>query len=304
MSTPPLHLLSVDDLSDVFIERVSARADQLADGERPDPARGAGRSVALLFLASSLRTRFGFSAAAVDLGLTPLPLDELRWEEGMTQAESFADTLRVVGGLTDAIVARTPFELDRRIVAADCPVPFVNGGDGWNQHPSQALVDLCAIRRFRGEPQDLRIGIVGDLSMHVSRSLLQLLERTPPAALRLIAPSMRDEPGIERGGPLASVTERTTSWDTDGLDVVYLAGLPEGEGDHHLDASERAAYALTAERAEALDSEAIVLCPLPRIDEITDEARDHRSVRIFEQSDLGRAVRTALLELILEPALR
>lgn len=296
--TNPRHLLSIDDLDDDDVASVLARADDLAAGAAP-AARGDRQLLALLFLASSMRTRVGFAAAGASVGLSALTIDELRFEDGMTAAETFADTIRVISGQAAAIVARTPFELDRKVIAREASVPVINGGDGWNEHPTQALIDLHAIATFAPATDALRIGIVGDLRMHVSRSLVRLLARRPIAELRLIAPPGRDDLGFELPEALRSCTLRADHWDTAGLDVIYLAGLPEGGGLLRLDDAGRGAFALDSKRVAALAPGAVVLCPLPRIDEISDDARDHPAVRVFEQSDLGHWVRTAVLEMLL-----
>lgn len=298
--TAARHLLAVGDLTDGEVESLFARADELAVGAGPANG-GAGRVLALLFLSSSLRTRAGFAAAGAALGFSPLLVDELRFETGMTMAESFADTLRVVSGQSGAIVTRTPFELDRVLVERESLVPTINGGDGWDEHPTQALIDLYAIAKLAPPSDGIRIGLVGDLRMHVSRSLVRLLARHPIAELRLIAPPGRDDLGFDLPEALVGCTTRTDRWDTSGLGVVYLAGLPEGDGALHLDEAARRRYALDLDRARALDPATIVLCPLPRIDEIRDEARDHPAVRVFEQSDLGRWIRTAVLEFLVPP---
>lgn len=289
-------LLDVDDLSPEAVTALFARAEEIraAGGRRHAP--GSVGTAALLFLAPSLRTRVGFAAAARMIGLDVVLIDELRWEPGMTQPESVGDTLRVVSGMVDVVVSRTPSELDRAMVRSACTVPFVNGGDGWNAHPTQALIDLHAMTLMRGRVEDQRIGIVGDLRMHVSRSLIRLFEWFPPRELRLVSPPGRDDPGLAMSGALKARVARRGAWDVEGLDVVYLAGLPEGAGPGRLRGPERAAFALTAARAQELSDETVVLCPLPRIDEIDDEALYHPSVRVFEQSDLGVAVRAAVLE--------
>jgi aspartate carbamoyltransferase catalytic subunit len=297
----PRHLLSVADLSDGEVLGLLARADELAIDPHRAVRIGAGRTMALLFLSSSLRTRVGHARAGVALGFSPISIDELRFETGMTSPESFRDSLRVVSGMSDLVVARTPFPIDRATVEQDCLVPFVNGGDGWNEHPTQALIDLYAITRLRGDIAGLRVGIVGDMRLHVSRSLVRLLERFPPRELRLIAPAGRGDLGLDDTEQRHERTTTRDRWDTADLDVVYLAGLPEGQGSLRLDEVERAAFALTKDRAEALDPEAIVLCPLPRIDEITDEARGHPQVKAFAQSDAGTAVRMAILEVVMAP---
>lgn len=296
----PHHLLTVGDLDRTTVAELLCRADELRHAGQDVGELGRGRSASLLFLTPSLRTRTGHAAAAARLGLAPVTIDELRFGMGMSASETFADTLRVVSGLTDLVITRTPFQLDRSLVERESRAPVINGGDGGNEHPTQALIDLAAITAEAGPVDQLRVGMVGDLGMHAARSLVRMFELLPPVELRLIAPPGRDDPGFELLGPLAARTRRTDSWDTDGLDVVYMVGLPEGQGAARLDDEARALYALSADRVASLDSGAVVLCPLPRIDEISDGARYHPSVRMFQQSDRGLFVRMAVIERLLD----
>jgi aspartate carbamoyltransferase catalytic subunit len=288
------HILSVDDLDLAEIDGLLDRARAIRVGEEPSSdARGV---LGLLFLSSSLRTRVGFAAAGARCGLAPVEIPELRWEAGMTTAESFEDSLRVITGMVDLLVVRTPFELDRQLVERNCAVPVISGGDGSNEHPIQGLIDLAAIETECGPVEELSIGIVGDLGMHVSRSLVKLLGHRPPGHLRLMAPATRDALGIDLPTALADRAVFRHALDLEGLDVVYVAGLPEGSGEERLDAHQRGEFAITPDSIRSLAPEAVVLCPLPMIDEVDRRLRDHHQVRVFEQSDRGTSIRMAVLE--------
>jgi aspartate carbamoyltransferase catalytic subunit len=288
------HVLAVSDLSEADVDRVVQRAADLAAGASPDRRRPL---IATMFLSSSVRTRVGFSAAAARLGGSVVDASELRFGPEMSTSESFEDAVRVVSGMVDAIVVRVPFPLDRDTVARVAQCPVVNAGDEGGEHPSQALVDLAAVQRYAGPVDGLRVGLCGDLGMRAVSSLLRLLERRPPAALRLMAPAGRG-PRVDLGR-LAGLAEPSPVR-FDGLDVLYLPGLPERGPGGALDREQRAAYALTGARLAELDAGAVVLSPLPVIDEIDDVARADERVRMFEQSDHGVHVRAALLELVLD----
>lgn len=163
--------------------------------------------------------------------------------------------------------------------------------DGDNEHPTQAVIDLYAIERFLGPPAELRIAICGDLGQRTARSLIRLLERTPPRSLRLIAPPGRDDPGVPLSAPLSGRLRNRAD-----LDLLYMAGLPPGGDKGRLSAAAREPYVLTAQRLGTLPADAIVLSPLPMVDEISPEARTDPRVRCFAQSDKGLFVRMAVLE--------
>lgn len=275
-----------------------ARAELAGSGL---PATKRPFTVGLLFLSPSLRTRVGFSVAASRLGGAPVDVAGSRWAPGMSDAESFADTLRAVSGMVDIVVVRVPFVLDRDVVASCSVAPLVNAGDGV-EHPTQAIVDLLAVEEERGPLDSLSIGVCGDLNSRSARSLLKVLERTPPRRLTLMSPGERHVPEPMSGGALAERTVVLDRADFADLDVLYLPGLPEGTDDNRLDATRRAEFALTAERQAELPADAVVLSPLPLIDEVSEEARGDPRLRFFAQSDRGVAVRMAVLRTLLSPS--
>lgn len=291
------HLITIGDLGKEEIRAILALAEEFsAPGRRTD--RGRPFSVGLLFFAPSLRTRVGFAEATFRLGGSVIDVSESRFGPGMSHAESYADTIRTFSGMVDAVVTRTPFALDRQAVERNCMAPLINGGDGNANHPTQSLVDMFAIEHLRGPIRGLSLGICGDLRSRCSRSLLALLEMFPPRDLTLISPVERSLRAGTLGPILAARTSTRPYADPRGLDVLYLVGLPEGEGHERLGADQRAPFVLTPERLRDLPTDSIILSPLPVIDEITDEARLDPRVRFFQQSDLGVWVRMAVLELL------
>lgn len=277
-------------------------ADRLRSGAPPPPHPG--RAVALLFLSSSLRTRVGFAVATTRLGAQPIDAGTLRWSGGMSAAESFGDTIRTLSGMVDVVVCRTSARLDRRELDERCAVPLISGGDA-AAHPSQGLIDLFALRSLGRPLSELHVLICGDLGSRVVRSLLDVLERFPPARLTLAAPPGRDDPG-PFGASLTGRLVRRSEFDPTGADVVYLAGLPAGDpgSASYLDQHTRHSYALTAERLALLGSGAVVLSPLPLVDELAEDVRADRRCQAFDQSDDGVFVRAALLDFFLSSARR
>jgi aspartate carbamoyltransferase catalytic subunit len=287
------HLLDIDDLADPALEQLLSPA-----GARPASIRRPFVT-GLLFLSASLRTRVGFAVATARLGGTPVVVAAARDTPEMSRAESLADTLRTLGGMVDAVVIRPGQSLDRALVRASSPVPVVNGGDPGGEHPTQALIDVFAMERLAGPVRDLHIGICGDLTLRATRSLLALLSRRPPRQLTLIAPPPRSGHRVALSPALVSRTDQRPEADFSGFDVLLLPGLPEGLAAGRLGEPERAAYALTEQTASTLPRDAIVLSPMPVIDEISAAARHDPRIRMFEQNDLGVQVRMAVLRYLL-----
>jgi aspartate carbamoyltransferase catalytic subunit len=287
------HIVTSDDLDDEVIERLRSLAAQTNDASPLHVPLHLG----LVFLEPSLRTRLGFATAAVRLGGTYVEVTERRWQPGMSEPESIHDVVRVVSGMTDVVVFRTP-EPARDLVV-ESAVPTINGGDGAGEHPTQAVIDLVAMERFCGPVERLHVGICGDLRMRAARSLVRLLGRTPPDHLTLIAPPGRDD--LDRAIPesLARRVTRAAVLDPSTLDVLYLPGLPEGEGENLLVQEVRQRYAVTPSVLARLPATSVVLSPMPVIDEIASSVRRDPRVRLFETTDLSVAVRMELLAIAL-----
>jgi aspartate carbamoyltransferase catalytic subunit len=292
----PRHLLSIGDLGRDGILAILDRAEELRT--RPtDPHRFAGKVLGLLFFQPSTRTRFGFHAAMARLGGTAIELNETKHQPGMTRAESLSDTVRCVSAYCDAMVLRHFSVAAFEESLSGSAVPVINGGSGVEHHPTQTLIDLFAIRRHFGRIEGLRVGIVGDLeSSRAMRSLLRALAYFPPRELRLMLPA-GEAPGLlpEELTVKPAISHMLLAGD---LDVLYMGGLPEG-GDGIYPEEDRAPFRLTAERAASLEASALVLDPLPRIDEIDPAVDTIPQARYFEQSADGVYVRGAILDTFL-----
>jgi aspartate carbamoyltransferase catalytic subunit len=293
---PHRHLLSVDDLTQAEIAAALRRAGELRVGAAARRA-ASGTLVCAAFFESSTRTRLGFAAAAARVGVGVVEIGEARSGPAMSAAESLADTVRVVSGMADVVLLRHPDAAAAHDAAFAARSPVVSAGLGEREHPTQALVDLFAIAQAFPAIDGLRVGLVGDLAgSRAAHSLARALGRHSLGELRLVAPDRRELQPEWCDGHDPAIVTRADRLELEGLDVAYFAGLPERRGDDVLDAAARGAFALGPTAIRGLPERAIVLSPLPRIDEI-DRALDcDPRCRYFAQSDDGVHVRTALLE--------
>ena len=296
LSSSDDHFLhSIDDLTAARVDDLLAAAAEFERSGLPDATRRPF-SVGLLFLSASLRTRVGFAVAATRLEGSSVEVLELRGAPGMSAEEGFDDTLRVLSGMVDVAVVRVPFELERDRLRACLASAYVNAGDGNAHHPTQALIDLYAINRARGAHRDLSIAICGDLGTRTARSLIELMDLSPPRELALIAPAGRDRLPVAVGPELDTRISRRPAGDFEGLDILYMAGLPARSSAGVVGADVRKAFALDAAGLAALAGDAVVLAPMPVIDEIVPEARSDPRVKVFEQSDRAVFMRMAILD--------
>lgn len=287
-----MFIRTIADLSDPDIRSILARADEYRLG-LANPPDIAGAVVGLVFLDASLRTRVGFACAAARLGATPISVMQRRANE-VSAAESTFDTLRTVCGYCDVVVARLaePFEALPRGATAH----VINGGDRGprQEHPSQALIDLFALTRNAKPIAEMVIVLAGDLRMRSARSLLAILERFPPKRL-VIATLPALEVGFELPSGLAGLVEYRGILDLHDADVLYMVGIPDGaitdEGRSNLRLSERV--------LKTLSPNAIILSPMPLIDEVQHAVRDDVRMQFYRQSDEAMFVRMSLLEYVI-----
>lgn len=291
------HLYDIRDLDSRDVLALLDRAQELSRNPSEIVHQFRGLVVGLFFFEASTRTRLGFRAAIGRLGASAIELHSTRYEPGMLEPESELDSFRSVAGFADLVILRHHDQEAFESMLAQTPIPVINAGSGSSRHPTQALVDLFAIRSLLGRIEGLRIGIVGDLSTsRATKSLVTAFKFFPPKELRLIAPRGYELPP----GILAEIPDVDTSscevFELSNLDVLYMAGFPlkrHSEGareDLHFQ------YCLTVDKAQALPRSAIILSPLPRIDEIDRGVDRLPTAAYFEQSRLGQFIRIALIE--------
>jgi len=292
----PRSLFDVDDLSDQAIRAILARAGELASGaeiSRPY----AGRTVGQFFSQPSTRTRVGFTAAVARLAGTVVDVSGPKFQPGMDGPESIADTARVLDDYCHVLVIRHASESAVREFAHAAEVPVINGGAGRVAHPTQTLIDLFAIQRSAGRLESLRVGIMGDLATsRTGRSLFKALVRFAPAEIRLMAPAghlLPDETTASAGSVIVTCREALV---LEGLDVLYVAGMPPGTGDAQLPVAIRERFYVTRTRLSVMDPSAAVLCALPRTGDIDPDADGDPRAHYFRQSAEGLFVRMALME--------
>jgi len=288
-------LLRAGELDRSRIDRLIAAAREYAsDGPSHDLW---GKIVALLFFEDSLRTRLGFEVAAARLGATATTITQWKQTAQMAVSESLDDAVRCIAPYCDAICLRhsEPGVVDR--VAQLVPTPVINCGNGDDEHPTQALIDLLAIGTLRGAIDGVRVAIVGDLRhMRVAHSLLLAIANYSDVHVRCIAP-----PGLEMPEPCTRAYlarghafEASSELWLDDIDVVYVAGLPSTPANGVVRADQDR-YRLDPEVVGRLPERTRILCPLPRIDEIASAVDETVQAAYFEQNALGLPMRMAVL---------
>lgn len=296
------HILRIGDLAKEEILAILERAEELRNGAKPRifPRKVLG----LLFFQPSTRTRFGLAAAVARLGGSSICLDKAKFQTGMAEAESFEDTLRSISGYCDAFALRHEDEdsIDRAAVIFES-APLINAGNGNDEHPTQALIDLFAIQRWHGHLDGLRIGIVGDLSgSRACHSLIASIWCFAPQEVRLMKPRDVELPSKFLASSSLGLIRTSPDLAFENLDVLYFAGFPKGTGrDAHQELS-RLQFRLSEEHLALVPPNCVILSPLPRIDEIDPVVDRTPNARYFQQSMEGLFVRIATIERVLGKA--
>jgi aspartate carbamoyltransferase catalytic subunit len=290
-------IISIRDFSREQIEDVLDHAQRI----RPDPQLLVGKVMASLFFEPSTRTQLSFATAMQRLGGRVIGFSGTEGTS-VVKGESLQDTVRTIERYADVIVMRHPLEGSARLVADTVTIPVINAGDGANQHPTQTLMDLFTIKKFQQRLDDLKIGLVGDLKYgRTVHSLALALTRFRKIELRLISPpTLRMPQAILK--ELSGIVPYTETEDLDlrDLDVVYVTRIQK---ERFPDIEEyekvKGAYVITLKACERLKPNAILLHPLPRVDEIAPDVDALPQAKYFDQVQNGVPVRMALLKLVL-----
>lgn len=283
------HLLTTEHLGRVEIGQMLDTADHMREiNSRPMPKVPAlrGKTVASVFFEDSTRTRLSFETAAKRLSADTMTFSAA--SSSVNKGESLRDTIETLGAMgVDAFVVRHRSSGVPLSVTQWTDASVINAGDGWHQHPTQALLDAFTITRSLGVGNDmsgLTVAIVGDIKhSRVARSDIDLFT-TLGARVILVGPSTLMPTSVS-----AWPVQWTSTLDDviDQVDVLYLLRIQKERMNSGLlpsmsEYSER--FALTESRARALRPSALVMHPGPM----------NRGVEI--QCDPGRVPQSKILD--------
>ncbi len=287
------HLISIDDLTKDDIEYILKKADdflEVAEGKKRSEILK-GKILANLFFEPSTRTRMSFETAMKRLGGDVINLGSVE-ATSVAKGESLADTIRVVNNYADCIVIRHYREGAARFAAEISDVPVINAGDGAGQHPTQTLLDLYTIRN-EAKLKNLKIALIGDLKYsRTIHSLIKALSLFNAEILLVSPPSLRlPEDLLEID---AKFVETDLKRAIEEADVLYVTRIQkERFPDEEEYRKVAGSYKITAEMLQK--SDAIVMHPLPRVDEISYDVDDLSNAVYFKQAFYGVPVRMAIL---------
>jgi aspartate carbamoyltransferase len=266
-----------------------------------------GNIVTLLFYEPSSRTFGSFSTSIKRLGGQTISIQDAKRVSSIAKGESLKDTIRVFNAYSDAIILRHPQSGAAEIAARVSEIPIINAGDGTNEHPTQALMDLYTLYEHFGKLDNLKAVFAGDmLNGRTVHSLLRGLTIYKNNIAYLLSP-----PELQLAKADIDFLQKS------GLTIIQIDSENDIPKDAHfwywtrvqkerftnLDDYERTKhrYILTKELlAKKGNSKLIIMHPLPRVGEILEEVdQDKRAVYFGDQIKNGVFVRMALLGLII-----
>ena len=296
-------IISVRDLDKQKLESIFDATNKIIDmggDQRREIARG--KTLGYLFFEPSTRTRLSFEAAMALLGGTSIGIADVL-SSSIHKGETLGDTVKIISSYCDVLALRHSLDGSSRFAAEASNKPVINAGSGTEEHPTQTIQDLFTIRKEKKKIDGLKIGIVGDLKY--GRTVYSLLYGLSnyDVDVHLISPEslrIRSDSTYVIKKEL-SYTESTTLDDyIDDLDVLYVTRIQkERFPDEEEYVNVKGSYVIGLDMIKKMKDDAIILHPLPRVDEISTDVDKTKQAKYFEQAEYGKYTRAALLGLIL-----
>ncbi len=277
-------ILAILDTASAYAERPRGRMQELHD-----------RIVAAAFFEPSTRTRLSFETASHRLGASIIGFAD-GTSTSSVKGESLEDTVKVLSGYGDLLVLRHPEKGAAERAARVSDVPVINAGDGSGEHPTQTFLDLYTMRQNLGELAGRRVAVMGDLRYgRTVHSLVPALQGLGAEVVAVPAPglSLPDDVGNGRVPEIELEDAAATS------DVLYVTRVQKERMTASESADGSGRLVVDGALLARTKSRAIVMHPLPRVDEISVDVDSLPSAKYFEQARNAVPVRMSVLSHIL-----
>ena len=310
------HILSIDQFDRSDIEKLFSVADKLEPFASKEKITRVleGAILGNMFFEPSTRTRISFGASFNLLGGNVREITEVG-SSSLAKGESLADTAQVLSGYSDIIVLRHPENGSVQKFAEASRVPVINAGDGSNEHPSQALLDLYTIKKELSQNKknldNLRIALVGDLKYgRAVHSLCKILSKYSNVKMDLVSPEELQLPEdllnqLTDAGVSVNETENLEEGISE-VDIIYVTRVQEERFNNKEDANKyRGLLSLNQSIYTAnCEPNTVIMHPLPRdsrsdANELDRDLYANPNLAIFRQADNGVVIRMAMFALVL-----
>jgi aspartate carbamoyltransferase catalytic subunit len=295
-------IVSIRDFTREEIDHILKTTDKVEPLARKGSDMLHGKILATAFFEPSTRTRLSFESAMYRLGGACIGFADPR-AASVEKGENLADTVRVIENYADALVIRHPLEGAARLAAEFASVPVINAGTGAEEHPTQALLDLYTMKREKGTIDGLTVGLVGDLRYGRTVHSLAYALAQYNVKLHLISPDqlrMRRDVLVEVEKKIGVEESTDLTKLLPDLDVIYMTRIQK---ERFPDLAEyekvKGSYRLSLAELASAKADAIVMHPLPRVDEISPDVDGTAHAKYFKQVWYGLLTRMTLISLVL-----
>jgi len=298
------NLISIHDLVRDDIEFILEQAAAMESVAIKRSKELSTKIMACLFFEASTRTRLSFESAMLRLGGNVLGFADVAVSSAGGKGETLADTIRTVERYADVIVMRHPLDGSARVAAEFSSVPIINAGSGSEEHPTQGLLDMYSIKKFKGNIDGLSVSLCGDLKYGRTVHSLGMALSHYDVKIKLAAPpTLRMKPAIVNEMKKAGLEVKEVDSVEEAMkdaDVVYMTRIQK---ERFPDISEydavRGKFRISLDEVALMPEDGIILHPLPRVDEIDSEVDATPQAKYFDQVYSGVVTRMAILKMIL-----
>ncbi len=301
------HILSTQQfLNRKTLQKIFKIADKFEKADQKDkvPKLLQNKILSCVFYEPSTRTRFSFESAMLKLGGQVISTESAGHFSSAIKGETLEDSIRIISGYSNAIVLRHPDAHAAERAAKVSQVPIINAGDGTGEHPTQALLDFYTIQKEIGRIDNFKIGLVGDLLYgRTIHSLIYLLSLAHNVEVFLVSPKELRLPEKYKSFLKARKIKFSESSNLESvlskIDVLYMTRVQkERFASRQLYERVKNAFVLNKNLLDKLNKRAIIMHPLPRVNEISQEVDSDNRAAYFRQARNGLYIRMALLDLL------
>ena len=297
------HIIKSQQFDQKLLHKIFSLADKL---EHTKETSLKGKIMASLFYEPSTRTRFSFESAMLRLGGSVITTENAKEFSSAAKGETLEDSIRIMNYYADVIVMRHFEQGSSARAALVSEVPVINAGDGTGQHPTQALLDLYTIKRILGKIDGLHVAVVGDLKNgRTIRSLVYLLGKYKNIFVYFVSPV-----GLRVGDDIKEYLKKhkvnyleTENCDEiiSKVDVLYQTRIQKERFKTEKEYKKyKGCYKIDMNMVNKMKQKAIIMHPLPRVDEILKEVDASPKAVYFKQAYYGLLIRMALLKMVFQ----
>ncbi|OGD90967.1 aspartate carbamoyltransferase, partial [Candidatus Curtissbacteria bacterium RIFCSPHIGHO2_12_FULL_38_37] len=291
------HIISARQFDKKTLQKIFSVTDKIKSQKFNKNALS-GKIMATLFYQPSTRTRLSFESAMLRLGGSVITTEDAAEFSSAIKGETLTDTIRVVNFYSDVIVIRHPESGIADLATKYSNIPIINAGDGVGEHPTQGILDLYTIFSKFHSP-DFTVAICGDhANYRPHHSLSYLLSLYPKIKIIYVSPKLLSMPRELKQHLINKKIKFSETEDFQSAvaraDVVYQGRIPkEYLGKDYKKYLDR--YVLDKKVLKNIKKNAIIMHPLPRLNEIAPEVDSDPRAIYFEQAQNGLFIRMSLL---------